>query len=47
MRKALLTVVYVLFVIPAGLLLRALRDPMRRSWSRRRPSYWQRPLTRD
>ncbi|MFJ2865126.1 hypothetical protein [Kitasatospora sp. NPDC087314] len=46
MRKALLTVAYVLLVIPAGLVLRVLRDPMRRSRSRRRPSYWERPLTR-
>jgi hypothetical protein len=43
MRRALLTIVYVLLVIPAGLLTRILRDPMRRSWSRRRQSYWQNP----
>jgi hypothetical protein len=43
MRKALLTIAYVLLVIPAGLLARVLRDPMRRSWSRRRRSYWQNP----
>lgn len=41
MRKALLTIAYVLLVIPAGLLARLLQDPMRRSWSRRRQSYWQ------
>ncbi|WP_369174197.1 hypothetical protein AB5J49_42395 [Streptomyces sp. R28] len=46
MRNVLLTVVYVLFVVPAGLVLRVLRDPMRRSWSRRRASYWHKPLTR-
>ncbi|MFJ8430173.1 hypothetical protein ACIQ9P_02600 [Kitasatospora sp. NPDC094019] len=46
MRKALLTVLYVLLVVPAGLVLRVLRDPMRRSMSRRRTSYWERPLTR-
>lgn len=41
MRRALLTIVYVLLVIPAGLVARVLRDPMRRSWSRSRQSYWQ------
>jgi len=41
MRKALLTIAYVLLVIPAGLVARALRDPMRRSWSPSRQSYWQ------
>jgi hypothetical protein len=46
MRNALLTVVYFLLVVPAGLVLRVLRDPMRRSRSRRRPSYWQYPVTR-
>ncbi|MET8468656.1 hypothetical protein ABZY90_12240 [Streptomyces sp. NPDC006422] len=46
MRNALLTVVYVLFVVPVGLVLRVVRDPMRRSWSRRRASYWQEPLRR-
>jgi hypothetical protein len=43
MRNALLTIAYVLLVIPAGLVLRVLRDPMRRSWSQRRHSYWQSP----
>ncbi|MGW3116648.1 hypothetical protein ACWDBW_05730 [Streptomyces sp. NPDC001107] len=46
MRNALLTLAYVLLVVPAGLVLRVLRDPMRRSWSRRRASYWQQPITR-
>ncbi|MEU8507400.1 hypothetical protein AB0C40_22255 [Streptomyces brevispora] len=46
MRNALLTVAYVLLVIPAGLVLRVLRDPMRRSRSRRRQSYWHREVTR-
>jgi hypothetical protein len=41
MRKALLTIAYVLLVIPAGLLARVLQDPMQRSWSRRCQSYWQ------
>jgi len=41
MRKAILTIAYVLFVIPAGLVIRVLRDPMRRSWTRGRDSYWQ------
>jgi hypothetical protein len=41
MRKAMLTIAYVLLVIPAGLVARVLRDPMRRSWSRGRRSYWQ------
>lgn len=41
MRKAFLTIVYVLLVIPVGLATRVLRDPMRRSWSPRRQSYWQ------
>ena len=43
MLKILLTIVYVLVVIPAGLVARLLRDPMQRSWSRSRPSYFQRP----
>ncbi|WP_406631722.1 hypothetical protein [Amycolatopsis sp. WGS_07] len=42
MRKAMLTLVYVLFVVPAGLVIRVLRDPMRRSWKRGSDSYWQR-----
>ncbi|MDI9830640.1 MULTISPECIES: hypothetical protein [unclassified Streptomyces] len=46
MRNVLLTVVYVLIVVPVGLVLRVVRDPMRRSWSRRRESYWHKPLTR-
>lgn len=41
MGKVLLTIAYVLLVIPAGLLARLLQDPMQRSWSRRRRSYWQ------
>ena len=41
MSKFLLTIAYVLLVIPAGLVARVLRDPMHRSWSRRRRSYWQ------
>ncbi|HZN73009.1 MAG TPA: hypothetical protein VFC00_15170 [Micromonosporaceae bacterium] len=41
MRRALLTIAYVLLVIPAGLVARVVRDPMRRSWSRGRQSYWQ------
>jgi hypothetical protein len=41
MRKAMLTIAYGLLVIPAGLVARVLRDPMHRSWSRRRQSYWQ------
>ena len=43
MGKALLTIVYVLLVIPAGLAARVVRDPMRRSWSPGRQSYWQDP----
>ena len=46
MAKALLTVAYVLLVIPAGLVLRVLRDPMRRSWSSSRLSYWQNSASR-
>ena len=41
MAKFLLTIAYVLVVIPAGLVARVLRDPMRRSWTRKRHSYWQ------
>ncbi|MFY1671045.1 hypothetical protein ACN27G_13900 [Plantactinospora sp. WMMB334] len=43
MRRVLLTIAYVLLVIPAGLVTRVVRDPMRRSWSRGRRSYWQNP----
>ena len=46
MNKVLLTFVYVLLVIPAGLVIRVLRDPLRRSWSRGRRSYWQAPPDR-
>ena len=41
MRNAMLTIAYVLLVIPAGLVTRVLRDPMRRSWMRGSRSYWQ------
>lgn len=41
--RALLTIAYVLVVIPAGLVARVLRDPMRRGWSRKLPTYWQNP----
>jgi hypothetical protein len=41
MSKILLTIAYVLLVIPAGLVIRVLHDPMRRSWSQSQPSYWQ------
>lgn len=41
MSKFLLTIAYVLLVVPAGLVTRVLRDPMRRSRRRRRRSYWQ------
>jgi hypothetical protein len=44
MNKALLTIAYILLVIPAGLVLRVLRDPMRRSRSRSRRGYWQNPV---
>lgn len=40
MSKFLLTIAYGLLVVPAGLVARVLRDPMHRSWSRRK-SYWQ------
>jgi hypothetical protein len=41
MSKFLLTIAYGLLVVPVGLVTRVLRDPMHRSWSRRRQSYWQ------
>ena len=41
MSRFLLTIAYVLLVIPAGLVARVLRDPMRRSWTRGHRSYWQ------
>ncbi|HUZ39557.1 MAG TPA: hypothetical protein VMV17_24805 [Streptosporangiaceae bacterium] len=43
MSKVLLTLAYFLLVVPAGLVLRVVRDPLRQSWSARRPSYWQTP----
>jgi hypothetical protein len=38
-----LTMVYALVVVPAGLVARLLRDPMRRSVKRGRRSYWEKP----
>jgi hypothetical protein len=43
MTKFLLTIAYVLLVVPAGLVARVLRDPMCRSWRRDERSYWQTP----
>jgi hypothetical protein len=40
MRKALLFVFYIVVVTPAGLVLRLVRDPMRRRLDSRTPSYW-------
>jgi hypothetical protein len=45
MTKALLTIAYILLVIPAGLVIRVLHDPMCRSWSQSRQSYWQKLST--
>lgn len=41
MRKAILAIAYILLVIPAGVVIRVLNDPMRRSWSQSQASYWQ------
>ncbi|MBS2962953.1 hypothetical protein KGA66_07855 [Actinocrinis puniceicyclus] len=40
MRKALLFVLYIAVVTPVGLLLRLVRDPMRRKLNARAHTYW-------
>jgi hypothetical protein len=40
MRKVLLFVFYIVLVTPVGLVLRVVRDPLRRRLDGRVPSYW-------
>ncbi|NGO77800.1 hypothetical protein G6045_19365 [Streptomyces sp. YC504] len=46
MRAVLLAVVYYLVVTPIGLLARATRDPLTRSWDPKAESYWVTPAPR-
>ncbi|GGN52998.1 hypothetical protein GCM10012285_44560 [Streptomyces kronopolitis] len=40
MRTFVLLLVYILFITPAGLLGRLVRDPMARRWNRSAATYW-------
>ncbi|WP_405165491.1 hypothetical protein OG203_10510 [Nocardia sp. NBC_01499] len=40
MRTLLLALAYFVLVVPLGLLLRLVRDPLRRRWDRQARTYW-------